>query len=78
MKKEYVFVCLVLGALFLNSCDTGSNDISVEPFEFLVTDEFNRTITQQSLDFFGWQPDSLMPHNTLPMMWRSTAWFTIR
>lgn len=61
MKKGYVLVCLVLGALFLNSCDTGSNDISVEPFEFLVTDEFNRTITQQSLEFFwlaAGQPDA--------------------
>jgi pimeloyl-ACP methyl ester carboxylesterase len=51
MIRKYIFLLIVLSGLIVLSCDTSDN-ISDPPFEFLVSERFSRTITQQQLEFF--------------------------
>ena len=51
MEKKYLLLLILVSALFVLSCDTSDN-ISDPPFEYLVSERFSRTITQQQLEFF--------------------------
>lgn len=61
MKQNYFSMFCVSSLLFIMSCDTNSG-IDETPFEVLASESFNRTITQQQLEFFwsaAGQPEAI-------------------
>ncbi len=48
--KHYLLLILPVGALILSSCDSGTTPEPV--YDYLVSEEYNRAINQQSLLFF--------------------------